>query len=105
MPPGLNDQDIERIAGQKNMTRQEFIDAYLQADREEPGKLMMRAIPCPFLGADDRCTIYEIRPESCRKFPHTDQEGFTGRSYLHTSNTLNCPAVYHIVKEMRNALE
>ena len=105
MPPGLNDQDIERIAGQRSMTRQEFIDTFVQADPERPGRFLMKGIPCPFLAADDRCTIYEVRPECCRKFPHTDQEGFIWRSYQHTSNTLNCPAVYHIVQEMRKAME
>jgi len=103
MAAGLNDQDIERIAAQ--MTRQEFIDAYLRADQERPGRFLMRAIPCPFLGPDDHCTIYAIRPDSCQKFPHTNQEGFAFRSYQHTSNTLTCPAVYHIVQEMRKALK
>jgi len=26
---------------------------------------------CPFLGDDDRCTIYEDRPKSCRRFECT----------------------------------
>jgi Fe-S-cluster containining protein len=105
MPPGLNDQDIERIAARQNMTRQAFIDAFLQVDPESPAEFLMKTIPCPFLGADDRCTIYDVRPESCRRFPNTDQEGFIGRSYQHTANTLTCPAVYHIVQRMRQAME
>jgi Fe-S-cluster containining protein len=30
---------------------------------------------CPFLGADDRCTIYDSRPLSCRQFECTRRFG------------------------------
>jgi Fe-S-cluster containining protein len=33
---------------------------------------------CPFLGRDDRCTIYEDRPQACRRFEctrHFNQAG------------------------------
>lgn len=30
---------------------------------------------CPFLGADDRCTIYDDRPLSCRQFECTRRFG------------------------------
>lgn len=30
---------------------------------------------CPFLGADDRCTIYDTRPTSCRQFECTRRFG------------------------------
>jgi len=62
----------------------------------------MKETPCPFLGKDDRCTLYAIRPEACRDFPHTDKEGFIWRTYQHAANTLACPAVYYIVKHMRS---
>ncbi len=100
MRANLNSQDIDRIAAHMNVTRQEFIDAFLIANPRERGEFLIKANPCPFLGADDRCTIYDIRPDNCRKFPHTDQEGFIWRTYLHAGNTLKCPGVYHIVEEM-----
>lgn len=62
----------------------------------------MKETPCPFLGEDDRCTIYDVRPEDCRHFPHTDKKHFTQRVYQHASNTQVCPAVYYIVEEMRH---
>jgi Fe-S-cluster containining protein len=100
MPPGLTGQDIERIAGHLGLSEEAFTAAYLVANPEEGG-YHMKETPCPFLGKDDRCTIYAIRPEACRDFPHTDKEGFTWRTYLHAANTLSCPAVYYIVKRMR----
>ncbi|MGF1633601.1 MAG: YkgJ family cysteine cluster protein [Phycisphaerae bacterium] len=33
---------------------------------------------CPFLGDDDRCTIYEDRPEACRAFECTRHFGHRG---------------------------
>jgi Fe-S-cluster containining protein len=100
MQPALTDEDIERITGHLDMSPEAFTAAYLEADPEEGG-LRMSVTPCPFLGEDDHCKIYALRSQACRDFPHTDKEGFTSRSYLHTANTRNCPAVYYIVKRMR----
>ncbi len=97
--PAVDDADIDRMAAWLKLPRAEFIAAYLAAYPAE-GRYHMNALPCPFLGDDDRCAIYEVRPASCRGYPYTDQTGFTTRAYLHTSNTVTCPAVYHIVKEM-----
>lgn len=101
MKPNLIEADIKRIAKHLGLSREAFVETYLESDPEEGG-YRMRALPCPFLGEDGRCGIYEHRPRACREFPHTDKEGFIGRSYLHTDNTLSCPAVYHIVTRMRH---
>jgi len=96
-------EDIARIAEHRGLTREAFIATYLTPDPEAGGH-RMNAIPCPFLGTDDRCTIYDVRPQTCREYPHTDKEGFIWRTYLHTDNTLKCPAVYDIVTRMRRRL-
>jgi Fe-S-cluster containining protein len=100
MPPAVSAEDAVRIAAHLGLSVEAFTREYLTVDEEDGGQ-RIKAAPCPFLGADDRCTIYEIRPNVCKGFPHTDREGFTTRTYLHTDNTLNCPAVYYIVKRMR----
>ncbi len=51
--------------------------------------------------ADHDALLRDLRPESCRAFPHTDKEGFSSRSYQHTANSVTCPAVYHIIQELR----
>jgi Fe-S-cluster containining protein len=103
MPPAVSAEDIGRIAEHLGLSREAFIEAYLAVDPEEGG-YQMKAAPCPFLGADDRCTIYAVRPETCRQFPHTDKERFASRTYLHSANAQACPAVYYIVKRMRRGL-
>src|SRR5262249_45998374 len=100
MPPAVSPEDAARIAAHLGLSVEAFTAEYLTVDEEDGGQ-RIKAAPCPFLGTDDRCTIYEIRPKVCKEFPHTDKEGFTSRTYLHTDNTLNCPAVYYIVKRLR----
>jgi hypothetical protein len=75
MQPGLTNEDICRIAGHLGLTREAFVAVYLEVDSGEGG-YRMKAMPCPFLGQDGRCTVYEVRPQACREFPHTDKEGF-----------------------------
>ena len=103
IPPGITDEDIGVITGHLGLSREQFIETYLVIDPDEGG-YRMKKTPCPFLGEDDRCTIYDVRPEDCRQFPHTDQKHFAGRVYQHASNTLICPAVHYIVEEMRHRL-
>jgi Fe-S-cluster containining protein len=100
MPPGFTAEDVSRIAAHLGLTPEALIAAHLEADPADRG-LRTRVTPCPFLGADDRCTIYAVRPQDCREFPHTDKEGFSWRTYQHAANTLTCPAVYRIVQGMR----
>lgn len=96
----LTAQDIARIAKHLGMTAEQFVEAYLEADPDD-GALQIRLKPCPFLGDDNRCNIYGVRPTACREFPHTDKKEFASRTILHASNSLTCPAVFWIVEEMK----
>ena len=91
--------DIRRIAKHLGMETTEFQATYLQAD--EDGDLILKSSPCPFLGTDSRCTIYEVRPRDCAEYPHTQKKGFSCRTHLHAGNALACPAVFYIVEQMR----
>src|SRR5262249_15428144 len=60
----LSRADVERISAHLGLAVDAFIAAHLVPDGE--GGYEMKAKPCPLLGPDDRCTIYDIRPEGCR---------------------------------------
>jgi len=60
--------------------------------------------PCPFLAADNRCTIYESRPTACREYPHTNRKKMQQILDLTYRNTLVCPAVLKITEELKAAL-
>jgi Fe-S-cluster containining protein len=97
--PLLTEEDIQRIARHLGMDESAFQAEYLEAD--EDGGFKMKDLPCSFLGADNRCKIYEVRPANCVEYPYTDKEGFTFRTYGIADNSLVCPAVFYIIEEMR----
>jgi hypothetical protein len=97
--PLFRKDDVRRIASLLGMTADDFRARYLLAD--EDGDLHLKNLPCPFLGEDNRCKIYEARPRDCAEYPHTQKKGFSSRTYVHAGNTLSCPAVFYIVEQMR----
>lgn len=97
----LNRDDIDRISKHLGMGTQEFIENYLDLS-EKNDMFAMRQKPCPFLGDDNRCTVYDVRPTCCREYPHTDKDGFASSTFLHAANALICPAVFWIVERMRH---
>ncbi|MDA1229929.1 MAG: YkgJ family cysteine cluster protein [Planctomycetota bacterium] len=98
--PKFDESDVERIASHLNMDQTEFIDTYLVSHPDDP-PFVTRQMPCPFLGEDNRCTIYEVLPTVCRNYPYTDKEGLTSRTMGVANNALVCPAVFWIVEQMK----
>ena len=101
--PLFTDKDIERISKHFKMKPQQFIDAYLRVD--EDNDYVLQAVPCTFLGTDNYCSIYEVRPKACREYPHTDRKKFQQISNLTLKNVTICPAAYHIVEEMKKRIK
>ena len=100
--PLFTDKDIERIAKFFRIKPQKFIETYLKID--EDNDYVLQSVPCTFLGADNYCSIYEVRPKACREFPHTDRKKFHQISNLTLKNVAICPAAYNIVEEMKKQI-
>jgi Fe-S-cluster containining protein len=75
-----------------------FIDTYLKVD--EDGDFVTKAKPCPFLGVDNYCSIYEQRPSDCHRFPYTDEDVLIKRPNLSLKNSTFCPAVYYVLEKL-----
>jgi uncharacterized protein len=90
--------DIDRLARALRMKSSQFIDQYL--NRDEEGDYVLRTAPCPFLGADNKCLVYEDRPKACREYPHTNRKNMQGILDLTLRNSLVCPAVLKIFYEI-----
>lgn len=95
--------DIERLSRSLRVRPGEFIDRYLRVD--EDGDHVLKSSPCPFLGDDNRCAVYDSRPRACREYPHTDRRKIAQLLDLTYRNTLVCPAVLRIVEKLKKDWE
>ena len=101
-PPLVTVEDISRISRHLGLTQKEFSARYVLKDVN--GELSFATVPCRFLADDNYCTIYEVRPQSCRRYPHTDEEAYPIRTSLNLTNTLICPAAYKVVRNLEKSL-
>ncbi|WP_047246227.1 YkgJ family cysteine cluster protein [Maribacter thermophilus] len=100
--PLFTNADIERISKFFKLKPSKFIETYLRID--EDNDYVLQQVPCTFLGADNYCSIYEVRPKACREFPHTDRKKFQQISHLTLKNVSICPAAFNIVEEMKRRI-
>ena len=100
--PLFTEADIIRFSKQMRMKLATFEDTYLQVD--EDGDKIFQCMPCPFLGTDNLCNIYDVRPKACREFPHTDRNKIYQINQLTIKNTIICPATYLFVEKLRERL-
>ena len=101
--PRFTPKDIERLARHMRMTQHAFEVRFLRVD--EDGDHVLQSVPCPFLGADNMCAVYDVRPKACREYPHTDREKQVQILGLAEKNAVICPAVAQILDKVRQRLE
>jgi uncharacterized protein len=93
--PIFRDIDIKRISKELRLKESQFISQFLKMDEESD--YVLQSSPCSFLGSDNKCSIYEVRPLACREYPHTDRKNMHQILGLTEKNTEICPAVASIV--------
>ncbi len=98
--PRFKTPDIKRISKHVSLKEGAFIDAYLKIDDE--GDYVVKSKPCPFLGDDNTCTIYDVRPSDCARYPYTDEDVFIKRQQLTQKNSLVCPIVNYVLDKLCN---
>ena len=94
--PRFKTPDIKRISKHLKMKEGDFIETYLRLDEE--GDYVANARPCPFLGEDNYCGIYDNRPGDCVRFPYTDEDVIIKRPQLTIKNSSFCPIVYYVME-------
>jgi hypothetical protein len=102
-PTVIQEYEIKRIAKHIGISKKAFSNNYLIEDIN--GELTMNRVPCPFLAADNTCNVYDVRPEVCRKYPHTDQGGFLKKIEYHRKNISYCPITTAVVKNMMQSIQ
>ena len=96
--PRFKTPDIKRISKHLRLKESDFIEKYLRLD--EDGDYVVKSKPCPFLGPDNYCSIYEVRPSDCERFPYTDEDVFIKRTHITLKNAEFCPIVRHVLDSL-----
>ena len=97
--PMITDKDVERLTKPLRLKPSQVIEQYMHLDEEHD--YVFNHAPCPFLMADNYCSVYEYRPKACREYPHTNRKSFYQVLDLTLKNTFICPAVYEIVEKLK----
>jgi Fe-S-cluster containining protein len=97
--PRVTDKDIQQMAPALRVKPSVLAQKYLKLD--EDGDYVFKAMPCPFLMADNYCSIYVSRPKACAGYPHTDRRRFIQLLDITLKNLLVCPAVFEIVAGLK----
>ena len=101
--PLLKAKDIERLAAHFKMRPSVFSEQYLRID--EDGDYIFKAMPCPFLGSDNYCGVYESKPSACANYPHTQQREIIKKLKITYYNSMICPAVAEVVEGLKKTYE
>lgn len=96
--PRFKTTDIKRISKHLRMKEGEFIDTYLNLDND--GDYVAKTAPCPFLGKDNYCSIYEDRPSDCARYPYTGEDVLLKRPQLTQKNSTVCPIVHYVLEKL-----
>ncbi|HVK97366.1 MAG TPA: YkgJ family cysteine cluster protein [Flavisolibacter sp.] len=101
--PRFKTPDVKRISKHMGMRESVFIETYLRVD--EDGDFVVKSSPCPFLGADNFCSIYEERPSDCRRFPYTDEDVLLKRQQLTLKNSSFCPITFYVLEKLTSQVK
>ncbi len=96
----IPEEDIPKDAEYLGISADQFHEFFLEWDKEESAYIT-RHKPCDFLQEDGECMLGDCRPDSCKKYPYTDQpERLSGLlSVLETVSI--CPVAYEIFERLK----
>jgi len=93
--PVFETPDVNRISKHFGMTKKSFIKKYLKPVPEY--EFFTKKLPCVFLGDDNKCTIYAVRPMGCRTYPPAKLRLSPEQLDVVYENIGICPAVSEMV--------
>ncbi len=101
-PALVTNEDVNRISKQLKITPKDFMSKYVTKDND--GDTVLNKTPCTFLGNDNKCAIYEVRPFTCKDYPHTNRKKMQQILELTVKNTEICPAVSRIIENISHSI-
>jgi uncharacterized protein len=86
------------------LTVEQLRTTYLEYnDTEDERGWRIKASPCSF-HEDNKCHVYEDRPQNCRDYPYLHKSGFSYRTMGMIERTFTCPIVFTVTEDLKEAL-
>ncbi|CAN5485453.1 YkgJ family cysteine cluster protein [soil metagenome] len=99
----VEDADTARLSAHLQLAKEDFYNRYVE--RSSQGSLaVMNTIPCHFLH-ENKCTVYEARPNECREFPGLHHPGFAKRLFTIFMHYGRCPIIYNVVEKLKDEIQ
>jgi Fe-S-cluster containining protein len=102
----VTERDVGALARFLRMTPERFLVEYTVESPEE-GRVLRRTEEsgCVFLDGTE-CTVYEARPEACRRFPHVVRGAgsIASRMWQFVDRACYCPIVYNSMEAFKGEL-
>lgn len=96
----LPEEDLEQDAEYMGLTKEQFIEKYLVKSKVKSG-YETKNVPCDFLNQDGGCILGDCKPESCKKFPYTDQPDRLASLYSVLDVIEVCPVAFEIYERLK----
>lgn len=94
-------EEIWKCSRTMQLSESAFREKYVEESQQ--GRCFINRIPCHFF-ADRKCTIYDLRFEDCREFPHLHKKDFLKRLPGTLLHYTRCPIIYHTIEELKSEL-
>ena len=96
----LMSHEVQKATDYLEMDEKDFIQTYLSKNEVED-KYESQNAPCDFLQKNGNCILGECRPDSCKKYPYTNQPERM-HSLLGVLNIITvCPVAYEIWERLK----
>jgi Fe-S-cluster containining protein len=100
----LSERDVEHLAKHLRISAARFLAEYAMEDEDE-GVILRRSDEqgCVFLDGTE-CTVYDERPDTCRRFPHLvrGNGSIASRMWQFIDRACYCPIVYNALEAFKD---
>ena len=95
--PHITGSDVTRLASGLGLSESEI--AKKLSDDGHGGHVFCER-PCPML-KENKCTVYNVRPDDCREYPHLHKDDFLGGSIGTIENYGTCPIIFNVYGHLK----
>ena len=101
LKPQLSKKDISVLAKKENITTKDYLLNY--CEDEGFGDIYLKTLPCRYLN-EKSCSLSDNRPDQCKRFPYTNQKGFTSRLFGMLTFYEICPIVFNLMERLKGEM-